>query len=215
MGYSSIAISSGHSKYVAGACALIEEVPEARRVVDQVAAVLATMGVYCCAFHDNTSKTQSENLNTIVSWHNAQQRELDVSVHFNAAQKPTDGALGVEVLYLTQEELAAEVSAAIAACGLKNRGPKPRNDLAFLNGTDMPAILIEVCFVNSTEDVSIYQSRFSDICDQIALTLAGLEIVAKPPAGARPIIAMAISVPDGVELSITVNGVGILLAGED
>src|SRR6516162_3452019 len=91
-----IVISSGHGLHVRGASGYIDEVDEARRVVDRVAEVLNGAGVTTIVFHDNTSTSQSENLDTIVNFHNRQTRELDVSVHFNS-----DGsdAHGTEVLW--------------------------------------------------------------------------------------------------------------------
>src|SRR5215831_7850460 len=163
-----IVISSGHGLYVRGASGLIDEVDEARRVVGTVVDRLRELGHYVEEFHDDTSTTQSENLETIVAFHNAATRDLDVSVHFNA-YVPTDGARGCEVLYLTQADAAARVSAAIAQAGaLVNRGAHKRSDLYFLNNTDAPAILIEVCFVDAEQDVEHYQTHFDRICDAIA-----------------------------------------------
>jgi N-acetylmuramoyl-L-alanine amidase len=161
-------ISSGHSKHVRGASGVLDEVNEARRVVEEVADILETRGVPVLVFHDDTSTTQSQNLNTIVAFHNKESRDLDVSVHFNAFEK-TDKPMGTEVLYLTQDTLAAEMSAAIAEAGdFIDRGAKKRTDLAFLNNTEMPAILIEVCFVDSTADAANYNKHFSAICTAIA-----------------------------------------------
>ena len=172
MTYSSIAISSGHGKYVRGASGIIDEVDEARKVTEKLAGELISRGVAVNTFHDNTSKTQNENLNTIVSFHNKQDRQLDVSVHFNAHHKTND-PMGVEVLYLTQQTLAAKVSSAIASSGLKNRGAKKRTNLYFLNKTNKPAILLEVCFVDSDADVKIYDDYFDEICADIANVLGG------------------------------------------
>jgi N-acetylmuramoyl-L-alanine amidase len=137
------------------------------------------MAVEVVVFHDDTSTTQSENLATIVNFHNEQERDLDVSVHFNAYVE-TDKAMGVEVLYLSQAELAAQVAAAIASCGFKNRGAKKRTDLYFLNKTDMPAILIEVCFVDSQADADLYNENFDRICSVIAGAIAGDETDTRP-----------------------------------
>ena len=79
-----VAISSGASLKVRGASGVLDEVDEARRVVEHVADELSSMGIEVMIFHDDTSKTQSENLETIVAFHNEQERDLDVSVHFNA-----------------------------------------------------------------------------------------------------------------------------------
>jgi N-acetylmuramoyl-L-alanine amidase len=148
-----IVISSGHGKYVRGASGLIDEVDEARKVVAEVAQFLKLNGHQVVEFHDDTSTTQSENLNTIVDFHNSQSRNIDVSVHFNAYM-PTDGGRGTECLYLTQDDIAKRVAMAISeAGGLIDRGAHKRSDLYFLNGTNEPAILIEVCFVDAAADV--------------------------------------------------------------
>ena len=64
---------------------MCEEVDEARKVTDRVAEVLSSIGVRCTVFHDDTSTSQSQNLDTIVRAHNnAGPHDLDVSVHFNA-----------------------------------------------------------------------------------------------------------------------------------
>src|SRR5215467_11028262 len=104
-----IVISSGHGLYVRGAKGLIDEVNEARRVVPAVADFLRTAGHWVDTFNDDISTTQNENLQRIVNHHNAQTRDFDVSVHFNA-YTPTDGARGCEVLYVSQSDVAARVS---------------------------------------------------------------------------------------------------------
>lgn len=168
---SSIAISPGHYGVGTGAKDIIDEVAEARKVVDRVAYLLEKEGVKVYKIVDNRSKNQSQNLNYLISEHNSKSRSLDVSIHFNSSGKRTDQPLGTEVLYRDEalKTFAGKVSQAIAnASGLKNRGAKKRTDLAFLNGTKKPAILIEVCFVNSLQDVIIYQSKFQEICEAIA-----------------------------------------------
>ena len=112
-----IVISSGHGKYIRGASDILDEVDEARRVVGRVAEYLTEAGVDVVEFHDDTSTTQSENLDRIVDFHNSQgEHDLDVSVHFNAYEH-TSKPMGVEVLYKTQDELAEIVSEAIAEAG--------------------------------------------------------------------------------------------------
>jgi N-acetylmuramoyl-L-alanine amidase len=176
-----IAISSGHGKHVLGAEEYMSEVEQARRVVENVAQELEAAGVECFTFHDNTSDDQSENLETIVDWHNSQNRDYDVSVHFNAYQ-PTNEGMGTEVLYLTQQGLAYLMVESIAKNGdLINRGAKVRSDLYFLNKTERPSILIEVCFVDSKTDVNNYQINFGMICAGIADVFVNLEKDAKEP----------------------------------
>ncbi|HEY2242733.1 MAG TPA: N-acetylmuramoyl-L-alanine amidase [Xanthobacteraceae bacterium] len=111
-----ILISSGHGANIRGASGIIDEVDEARRVVERVADFLESVEVEVDTYHDNVSTAQQENLQRIVDFHNSMARDLDVSVHFNAYE-PTDKPRGAEVLYVSQEDLAAKVSAAIAAAG--------------------------------------------------------------------------------------------------
>jgi len=179
MHYNSIVISSGHGKYVRGASGILDEVDEARNVVELLAKELEARGVTVKKFHDDTSHSQNENLNTIVNYHNKQTRDLDISVHFNAYEQVSK-PMGTEVLYVTQSALAAEVSAAIASCGFINRGAKKRSDLFFLNNTDEPSILLEVCFVDSEADADLYLDQFSAICKKIADVLGG-EALTQPP----------------------------------
>ena len=163
-------ISSGHGKYVSGASSIIDEVAEARKVVNRVGEILKELNEEVNIYHDNTSKTKTTNVNNIVKYHNSTVRDKDISIHFNAS-KETDKAMGVEVLYYSDanKELASKVSKSISdASGLKNRGAKLRDDLGFLKNTQKGAILIEVCFVDSKEDVRIYKEKFEDICIAIA-----------------------------------------------
>ena len=151
-----IVISSGHGRHIRGASGIIDEVDEARRVVDTVAQYLRRLGVGVAVFHDDVSEDQSENLERIVDFHNSQDRDRDVRVHFNAYE-PTNEPMGCEVLYLTEDVFAEELSAVMAkVAGFINRGAKQRNDLYFLNQTNEPAVLAEICFVDSAADTDAY-----------------------------------------------------------
>lgn len=178
-----IVISSGHGKYIRGASGYLDEVDEARRVVESTAKLLEKLGAEVTTFHDNVSTTQDQNLKRIVDFHNDQERDLDVSIHFNA-YTTTSEPRGTECWYVTQADLADRVSAAIAEGGqFIDRGPKKSTGLYFLNNTDEPAILIEVCFVDSKADADLYHQHFDDICE----ALAGL-YNEKPEKPTRPSI---------------------------
>lgn len=172
-----IVISSGHGKYIRGASGYLDEVDEARKVVNAVADLLANEGVHVEKFHDDQSYNQSDNLDRIVNFHNGEgEHDLDVSVHFNAYET-TGAAMGTECLYKTTADLAQKVSTAIATTsGLKNRGPKYRDDLKFLNATREKAILIEVCFVDSSCDAGLYNESFTPICIAIAEAIGNVTI---------------------------------------
>jgi N-acetylmuramoyl-L-alanine amidase len=217
MAYDRIVISSGHGKHIRGASGVLDEVDEARKVVEQVAMDLRDRGTEVVTFHDDSSHDQSTNLNTIVNFHNNQSRELDVSVHFNAYVETTK-LMGVECLYVSQQQLAAQVSGAIAGVtGLPNRGAKKRTDLFFLNQTSMPSILLETCFVDSTADANVYGNTFKKICAAVADVLGGaLTEEARPPEP-PPVEATAATVDIQIAITgnvrVTVNGEQVDVSG--
>ena len=213
MPYDRIVISSGHGLLVRGASGILDEVDEARRVVEAVAGKLAARDVDVFTFHDDTSTSQNQNLETIVAYHNSKERDLDVSVHFNCYEQTSDPR-GTEVLYVTQAALAGEMSAAIADAGdFIDRGGKKQTDLYFLNNTEMPAILIETCFVDSSADAALYEANFDVICESIAEVLGGPPQVAEqPPAGSdRPPRPRPPARPPTVRVDIDVIGEVVVL----
>lgn len=170
-----IAISSGHGLLIPGARGLLDEVREARRIVSAIAGLLREKGVPVSVFHDDESATQAANLDAIVGWHNRQKRGLDVSIHLNAFL-PTEGPMGTETLYRTAGKAAKRLSKAVSrAGGFRNRGAKKRGNLAFLNRTKKPALLLETCFVDSAADVGLYKANFDAICRAIAEELTRTE----------------------------------------
>ena len=183
MGYNQVNISSGHSINCQGARDIINEVTEARKVVDRVYEIIKASGKQCYKYHD-TSSSSTQNLVNIVNWHNGFNDGVDVSIHFNAYAH-VDKPMGTEVCYYSNSSLATAVSKEIAtAGGFIDRGAKQRTGLYFLKHTNKPAILIEVCFVDSVADVNLYRANFERICQAIAKTLIGNIVVPTPTAPA-------------------------------
>jgi len=160
---------------------MLDEVDEARIVTDCLADELRRRGVDVVTFHDDVSRDQSTNLSTITRAHNAEERELDISVHFNGYEQ-VDHGMGVEVRYYSDGALAAELSSAIAdASGLIDRGAKQRQDLYVLANTEEKCVLLEVAFCDSEEDVRLYRENFDAIIDALAYTISGVEGDLGPP----------------------------------
>lgn len=169
-----IELHAGHAKKVSGAVGHINEFAENCRVVKRVYEILVASKVPATYYIDEVSSTQSQNINNLVAHHNKDRDGLIVSIHFNAGGDGSK-AIGTECIYKTQKSLAEKVAKAISAAtgnGLINRGAKYRNDLGVLNGTFEPAVLIEICFVNSSVDVALYKKHFEAICQAIAEELA-------------------------------------------
>ena len=170
-----ISISPGHFGPKTGASGIIDEVTEAIKVSKKVAEILNKSNVKTNYIQDNVSKSQKNNINWLVNAHNKTSRKLDVSVHFNSSGGTSNKGIGTEVLVYGEstKKLASDVSKAISdVSGLINRGVKVRADLGFLRGTNKPAILLEICFVNSSVDVALYRRDFNKICEAIAKELA-------------------------------------------
>lgn len=172
MAYNTVVISSGHSINCQGMSDVINEVNEAKRVVNRVYDIVVASGKNCFKYHD-TASSSSQNLRNIVAFHNSHPDGVDVSVHFNA-NVHTNNPMGVEVCYYSQLGLAQEMSRNIAkVSGLRDRGAKERTGLYVLKHTNKPSILIEVCFGDSVADCNIYNAKFEEICQAIARTLIG------------------------------------------
>lgn len=151
------------NRIVPGACSLIDEVTEDRKVKDLVIAKLQALGhtVYDCT--DDAGASQSANLSNIVKLCNAHAADLDVSIHFNAAANDLGGngkTTGTEVLVYSGASKATTYAAAICAriadLGFKSRGVRERPDLYVLKHTKAPALLVECCFVDDADDVALY-----------------------------------------------------------
>lgn len=172
--YNQVNISSGHSINCQGASDIINEVTEAKKVVDRVYEIVIQSSKECYKYHD-TASSSSQNLANIVNWHNKFKDGIDISVHFNCVDGRKQEGIGVEVLYYSStKDLAAQMSSEISkVSGLINRGAKQRTGLYFLKNTKKPSLLIEVAFVNSVKDVELYRANFEAICQAIAKTLIG------------------------------------------
>jgi len=149
----------------------LDEVDEARRVTAQVGVNLEEAGVDVATYWDDISNDQSENLDRICDWHNAQgKHDLDVSVHFNASNGQGHGT---EVFYTSSagHEYADAICDAICeASGLTNRGAKNDDSIGglyFLSHTNEVAVLIEVCFGDNQNDCVAYYDEFDNICEAI------------------------------------------------
>lgn len=94
-----------------------------------------------------------------------------VSIHRNSF--PTDNVVsGVESLVYDLSgiklEMAENINEQLEAIGFVNLGVKARPNLAVLRRTKMPAVLVEVGFINSNTDNQLFDQNFDDIALAIA-----------------------------------------------
>lgn len=218
-----INVHAGHGKdgsKSCGAVGLIKESTEARKVKDLVIKYLksAKHTVYDCTV--DTGKDVSDILTKIVKKCNAHDVDLDVSIHFNDGVIDTKGngkTTGTEVLIYSDtskaKDEAKRVCEKLAKIGFKNRGIKVRNDLYFLRKTKAPSMLIEVCFVNDKDDVTIYKKNIDKISKSIAEAIINKTITTTSFKEYKvKVTANALNVRSGA--STKYNVVDVLYKGE-
>lgn len=195
-----LTISAGHYGKGTGASGFFDEGEETVTIVQELGKKLHQKGMNANIIIDKQSNNQQQNLAYLIRQHNSTQRELDVSIHFNAAPIQQIEGIGTEVLYVNPaiRSFAQKMSMEIAKAGkFKNRGAKQRTNLAFLNGTTKKSLLIEICFVNSEQDVKQYRANKDQIIEAIAETLKSYfaNTVPNPPtspAAKQKIMSMSL-----------------------
>lgn len=167
-----IAIAGGHSANARGASGFIDEYDCDRAFVAQLIPAFESQGWYvtdCSNDADSVNGELAEECRIA----NGSGADLFIAVHFNAG-----GGTGTEVWHYpgsSAESYAESVSAELAsALGLRNRGAKATTGLYVLNRTTMPAILIEVCFVDTEQDADAWHATSWDaLCGAVVRGLGG------------------------------------------
>jgi len=174
-----IAVRGGHCPNVPGSRGIIDELKEDRLVKNAVIKYLNQMGVSVLDVTppDSTSSS-SADLSYGVNKANNWGADLFVSIHFNNAYSTYNGALGTEVCVYSENDVAERVVDRLASLGFRNRGQKVRTGLYELKHTSMKSMIIEVCFVEATEDVTLYKRLGHDtIGKTIAEAIANKKVV--------------------------------------
>lgn len=94
-----------------------------------------------------------------------------VSIHRNSYPSPNTVS-GVETLVYDKSgikyQMAQEINEQLEAVGFVNLGVTERPNLAVLRRTQMPAVLVEVGFINSDTDNRLFDQNFDAIAEGIA-----------------------------------------------
>lgn len=94
-----------------------------------------------------------------------------VSIHRNSS--PYDNQYtGIESLvynrYSAAGTMAENINRQLEQVGFVNQGVNERKNLAVLRRTNMPAVLVEVGFINTDRDNILFDSRFYEVAQAIA-----------------------------------------------
>ena len=173
-----IAVRGGHCPRVPGASKFIDELTEDRKVKESVIKYLKQLG------HEVFDVTPSDTINSSIAdlsfgviKANTYNVDLFLSIHFNKAYDVYNGFLGSEVCVYTPFDIAQRVVNGLSSLGFKNRGQKVRTGLYELKHTNMKAMIIEVCFVESIGDVGLYKKLGHDLIGKtIAQAIANKNI---------------------------------------
>lgn len=94
-----------------------------------------------------------------------------VSIHRNSSPVPNQYT-GIETLvfnrYGEAARLAYNINEELEEVGFENQGVNERTNLAVLRRTQMPAVLVEVGFINTEADNALLDARFDDVARAIA-----------------------------------------------
>ena len=154
-----IAVRGGHTEKATGASALIDELTEDRKVKDAVIKYLRKLGYEVLDVTPPVNYTSSISADLAYGVNKANEwgADLFISIHFNKAYDSYNGALGSEVCIYSENDIAQRVVNGLGELGFKNRGQKIRTNLYELKHTKMKAMIVETCFVEATEDVTLYR----------------------------------------------------------
>lgn len=180
MGNFKIALTAGHYKYTTGKrCDKALDPKETRewvlndRIADKVEKLLAACYTgYELIRTDDTTGEKKIDLNARTTAANNFKADFYLSIHHNAGIKGGKGGGIVAYVYTKVDQTTLDwqkdlYNALIAATGLKgNRAnPMPKANLHEVRETKMPAVLLELGFMDSATDVPIILSEeYADKC---------------------------------------------------
>lgn len=167
-----IAINAGHTKSGAGSGAIgcINESEETRKVVAALIPLLKKKGHTVVNATIDTAATQTAYLQKVVKLANQSKADLFISIHFNAG-----GGTGCESYTYKGQKVkqAQNINAQLQKLGFRNRGIKDGTAFYVVTYTNMPAVLVEVCFVDNCNDMKLYkQLGAAKIAQAIAAGIA-------------------------------------------
>ena len=152
---------SGHNPLATGACGIVDETTEDRKIFLSSKSYLEKLNTFIDCYHGNMS-----GVNTELMWGinkaNANNVDLFYSVHLNKAYNNYDGSIGAEIwlhplAILGTRNKANAILNNLNKLGFINRGIKYSSELAELNSTNMEAMIIECFFCEATGDVNLYK----------------------------------------------------------
>lgn len=172
-----IGIRAGHTYASPGAVGILNETTEARMIKKEVINILKNYAEVI-DLQPPESMAYPDELSYGINLANSSNLDLAFSIHLNNAYSSYNGALGTETLIYpgsSAQGIALKIVNNLAKLGFKNRGVIGRADLGELKYSKSPWIIIEVCFVEATEDVKVYNNAgYTKIAEAIASAMVNI-----------------------------------------
>ena len=169
MAYFTIVSDAGHGGWDNGA------VHEGRAEKDDNLALTLAVGNILQNAGVNVVYTRTQDIYE-TPYRKAQEANLSgadyfISIHRNSSPYPNTYS-GVESLVYSDEGIASiiarNINRQLSYLGFRNIGVSERPNLIVLNSTQMPAVLVEVGFINTDADNALFDLEFDAIAEAIA-----------------------------------------------
>ena len=151
-----IILNAGHTLSGAGSGAngFINESKETRKVTSLVKEYLTAKGHKVIIDNVDKAQSQSAYLYKVANDANKEGSDLFVSIHFNAG-----GGNGCECYTWKGQKIPGAIGICneLNKLGFRNRGVKNGSNFYVIKKTKMPAIIAEICFVDSRNDYELYK----------------------------------------------------------
>ncbi len=102
---------------------------------------------------------------------NADDADLFVSLHRSSSPLPNTNSGVSSVIFSSgddKEQLAQQINTNLEKVGFKNEGIDVKPNLTVLRKTNMPALLVDVGYINTDSDNKIFDQQFNNIVGGIA-----------------------------------------------
>lgn len=122
---------------------------------------------------------------------NNAEADFFVSIHRNAMDVPGSASGTMSLVYSNEgilNELAQSINQELARTGFKDLGIVERPGLVVLRKTEMPAVLVEVGFIDNPEDNRRFDEQFEEIAGAIAAGILNVVQKEEPDEGGLYVI---------------------------
>ena len=158
----------------------LRECEVAADVGGMVARYLEAAGCEVMVLQSDNLAGETPELPCVVDEANEWPADIFISLHCNAANR---AARGTEVEVYNLDSEAAALGECIQAqivdsVGTADRGLRERPHLIVLNSTDMPAVLVEMAFIDNDEDAALLTDHMDDFARAIARGVTDYELEA-------------------------------------